>query len=358
MSELSRQLLKWYDHHARELPWRGQREAYAVWISEIMLQQTRVETVLPYFTRWMNIFPDAASLAEADQITVLKAWEGLGYYSRARNLHRCARILMDQYQGEFPRSIAELEKLPGIGAYTARAIASIAFGQDEATLDGNIRRVLSRYAGMRLPARSREGEKRLWQLAREHLTPGRAGDHNQALMDLGALVCLPRNPDCLSCPLSESCFARQNYMTDQLPNLEKRPPVPHYNVSAAVIHRGDRVLITQRPQQGLLGGLWEFPGGKQEAGETLEEALHREIMEELGARIVIHKALGVYRHAYTHFRVTVHAYDCSLNDSEPSVISVADLRWIDPHAALDYPMGKVDRMISRDLVTSVKASDT
>ena len=307
-------------------------------------------------SRWMERFPHLASLAEADQSEVLQAWEGLGYYSRARNLHNSARILMNQQRGEFPNSVIELEKLPGIGAYTARAIASIAFGQDEAALDGNIRRVLARYFGMKLPARSRVGEKRLWQLARDHLPRGKAGDYNQALMDLGALICLPRAPVCLRCPLNSFCFAFHNKLTDCLPNLDKRAPVPHYNVSAAVIHKGDKVLITKRPQNVLLGGMWEFPGGKQEPGETLEEALHREIMEEIGAEIIITSALDIYRHAYTHFRVTVHAYDCSLNGSEPSVVSVADMRWVKPPETLDYPMGKVDRLISRDLIACRKGT--
>lgn len=352
VSKFSRLLLDWYTENARSLPWRGSRNPYAVWISEIMLQQTRVETVIPYYQRWMKRYPDLASLAQAEQQEVLQIWEGLGYYSRARNIHRTARIINDEYEGKFPQSVRELEKLPGIGAYSSRAIASIAFGLDEATLDGNIRRVLSRVFNMQLPARSNEGKKQLWRIAQENLPAGKAAAYNQALMDLGATVCLPRRPACASCPSRSLCYANQHQITARLPNLEKPPPVPHYIVSAAVIRKGNKVLITQRPQKGLLGGLWEFPGGKQELGETLEESLHREIEEELGARIHIRKALGTYTHAYTHFRVTVHAFECSLKESEPKIVTVADMRWVNPRDTLNFPMGKVDRLISRDLIAS------
>jgi A/G-specific adenine glycosylase len=349
LTEISRRLLDWYRLQARQLPWRGQDNPYATWVSEIMLQQTRVDTVIPYFQRWMERFPTLEKLAAASEQEVLSAWEGLGYYSRARNLHKAARQVVDEYQGEIPRERAALERLPGIGRYTAGAITSIAFGQDEAALDGNIRRVLSRLFDMDEPAYSGAGQRRLWELARQHLPNGQAGDYNQALMDLGASLCSPHAPACLVCPLAELCQARQLGRQEELPVLKVRAPIPHYTVTAAVIRRGSQVLIARRPSKGLLGGLWEFPGGKVEPGEELPDGLMREIREELGTQILVGEAFGVYEHAYTHFKVTLHAFICSLNGQEPQALEASELRWVDPAELAQFPMGKIDRGIARRL---------
>jgi A/G-specific adenine glycosylase len=349
--EIARRLLDWYARHARTLPWRHQSaDPYAVWISEAMLQQTRVETVLFYYERWMARFPSLTVLAAATEQDVLQVWEGLGYYSRARNLHRAAQQVMDRFGGALPASRTELESLPGIGRYTAGAIASIAFGQDEPALDGNIKRVYSRLFNVDLPARSPEGERRLWALAAEHLPPGRAGDFNQALMDLGATICMPRNPSCLLCPLSALCQARELGVQADRPVLEARAPIPHYIVTAAVLRRDGSVLIARRPSHGLLGGLWEFPGGKLESGESLQQGLAREIREELGAEIEVGQPVGVYQHAFTHFRITLHAFHCVLTGSEPQPLEASELRWVPPADLVQFPMGKVDRMISQELV--------
>lgn len=342
-------LLDWYETHARQLPWRGSADPYAVWVSEIMLQQTRVETVIPYFERWMARFPTVSALATASQQEVLATWEGLGYYSRARNLHLAAQRLEAEQDGQLPRDAKALRRMPGIGRYTAGAIASIAFGLDEPTLDGNIRRVLARLFDVHLPARSPEGERRLWQLAAENLPPGRAGDYNQALMDLGATICTPRQPDCPNCPLVTHCEAYQLGVQEQRPVLTARETPPHYIVTAAVIQQGDRVLIAQRPADGLLGGLWEFPGGKIQPGEDLATCLRREIREELGAEIAVGGSLGVFRHAYTHFRVTLHAFHCRLAGGEPRPLEHRALAWVPPAELAVYPMGKLDRSISKQL---------
>jgi A/G-specific adenine glycosylase len=352
-TQLSRQLLTWYDRSARRLPWRGERDPYRIWISEIMLQQTRIETVIPYYQRWLERFPTLEDLASASQQEVLQAWEGLGYYSRARNLHRAARIIIIDLDGSFPTDRTALEQLPGIGRYTAGAIASIAFGQDEPALDGNIRRVLSRIMNLELPARSPQGERLLWQYARDHLPLGRAGDYNQALMDLGATICTPRAPACSTCPLENLCQARQLGVQEERPVGQARPAVPHYVVTAAVIHRNGRVLIAQRPEGGLLGGMWEFPGGKVEPGEDLPAGLRREILEELAVDIEVGEHFGVYEHAYTHFRVTLHAFSCQLVHGEPQAVEASDLRWVVPDDLRAYPMGKIDREISKRLVGSV-----
>ena len=347
--EISRRLLEWYRLQARQLPWRGQNDPYATWVSEIMLQQTRVDTVIPYYLRWMERFPTLEKLAAATEQEVLAVWEGLGYYSRARNLHHAARQVMAEYAGIIPTERTVLERLPGIGRYTAGAITSIAFGQDEAALDGNIRRVLARLFNVDEPAYSGAGQRRLWELARQNLPAGRAGDYNQALMDLGASLCTPRAPACLVCPLAEMCQARQLGRQEELPVLKARAPIPHYTVTAAVIRRGEQVLIARRPSKGLLGGLWEFPGGKVEPGEELPDGLKREIREELGTQILVGEACGVYEHAYTHFKVTLHAFISSLNGPEPQPLEASELRWVLPQELAQFPMGKIDRQISRRL---------
>lgn len=350
MSEtIAQLLLSWYRQNARQLPWRGSPDPYAVWVSEIMLQQTRVDTVIPYFQRWMARFPNVTALAEAPLDEVLRLWEGLGYYSRARNLHRAAQVVTAQYGGQLPAERAALEKLPGIGRYTAGAIASMAFGQDEAALDGNIRRVLARLFDVALPARSPAGEARLWELARQVLPPGEAGDFNQALMDLGSSICTPRSPACLVCPLTSLCRARQLGVQELRPVLEARSAVPHLTVTAAVLRRDSQVLIAQRPPQGLLGGMWEFPGGKLEPGESLPEGLRREIREELAAEIEVGEELGVFEHAYTHFRVTLHAFFCRLSAGEPTALEASQIRWVTVDELAAFPMGKIDRQISRRL---------
>lgn len=347
------ELLSWYARHARDLPWRANPDPYPVWVSEIMLQQTRVETVIPYFKRWMKRFPTISDLGKASQQEVLSLWEGLGYYSRARNLLRAAQIVIAEHGGELPRQPQALMKLPGIGRYTAGAIASIAYGFDEPALDGNIRRVLARAFNVEAPARSSNGERRLWELAAEHLPTGRAGEYNQALMDLGATVCTPGEPDCERCPLAGLCLARRLGIQEQRPVRLNKPPIPHHTVTAAIITRGARVLIAQRPADGLLGGLWEFPGGKLDDGEDLVDCLQREILEELGARIKVEIPLGVYQHAYTHYRVTLHAFCCTLtNGDQPRPLNADDLRWVTPAELSGYPMGKIDRQISNDLLSN------
>ena len=352
LTSFAKSLLKWYRTHARQLPWRGQNDPYAIWVSEIMLQQTRVETVIPYYQRWMERFPTLHHLAEAPLQEVLAAWEGLGYYSRARNLHQAAQLIVSR-GGVIPHTANALRKLPGVGRYTAGAIASIAFGENTPALDGNIRRVLARLFNVEEPARSPVGEARLWELAEAHLPDGYAGDYNQALMDLGSMLCTPRTPNCVVCPLAKMCIAYRLGIQAQRPVRAPKPSIPHLQVAAGVLAQDGRYLITQRPLQGLLGGLWEFPGGKQEPGEALPECLARELQEELGINVKVGEPLGVYRHAYTHFRVTVHTFQCRLlDDQEPKALQVHDLAWVAPSELKTYPMGKVDRQIASGLFTA------
>jgi A/G-specific adenine glycosylase len=351
LSPFSKNLLAWYQTNARELPWRLYSDPYGVWVSEIMLQQTRIETVIPYYQRWMRRLPTVFELASAPQQEILNLWEGLGYYSRARNIHKAAKILVRETNGQLPQTVKELRKLPGIGRYTAAAIASIAFGLNEPALDGNIRRVLSRVFDIKEPAGSNLGEKVLWKLAGENLPPGKAGDYNQAIMDLGSMICTPKSPDCPTCPVSELCQARILGIQEERPLPRPKRNIPHYTVTAAVFQKGGKVLIGQRPQNGLLGGMWEFPGGKQEPGEDLPTCLRREIAEELGVEIQVGESFGIYKHAYTHFRVTLHAFLCTLNGDQPLEKEHTELRWAVLSELEEFPMGKIDRQIASQLAS-------
>jgi len=347
--QIQDRLLAWAHAHRRDLPWRGERDPYRVWISEVMLQQTRVETVIPYYHRFLSRFPTLRSLAEAELDDVLKAWEGLGYYARARNLHRAARRVMEHHGGQLPADREALLALPGIGAYTVGAILSLAFGQDAAVLDGNVRRVLSRLLAIDGDPRSAATRRRLWNLAEALLPPGQAGPFNEALMDLGATVCTPRGPRCADCPLGEGCQGHQGGDPERYPTRVQRRPLPHYDVAAGVIWRGNQLLISKRHTDDLLGGLWELPGGTRESGETLEECLVREVREELGIEIAVGDLMMAVRHAYTHFRVTIHVFHCRYLSGQPQALGCADWRWVRPDELDDFAFPAADRRIISSL---------
>ncbi len=340
MPRLSSRLLAWYNKNKRPLPWRDHADVYAVWVSEIMLQQTRVETVIPYFENWMRLFPTAHALAKASEQDVLNAWEGLGYYSRARNLHKAAKIVVKDYGGNLPAELTDLIKLPGIGRYTAGAIASIAFGRDEPALDGNLKRVYARLFNMEEPIVSSKGEKLLWDIARQNLPKGKAGDFNQALMDLGAMICIPKNPRCLICPLTELCEAREMGTQELRPVMKPKKVVPHYIHAAGVIVKRGKVLLAQRPSSGLLAGMWEFPNGRV-GGDPAGE-LVKALESGYSLKVRRKEALGVLQHAYTHFKVIVHVFCCEFS----SAVNKKNLKWVSLKELDDYPMGKVDRQIA------------
>lgn len=340
MLRISSRLLNWYEKHKRTLPWRSSPDAYAVWISEIMLQQTRVETVIPYFQKWMWLFPTVQALASASERDVLSVWEGLGYYSRAHNLHNAAKIIANDFGGKLPKTVDELIKLPGIGRYTAGAIASIAFEKDEPVLDGNLKRVYARLLDVEVPVDSPTGEKLLWELARENLPKGRAGDYNQALMDLGATICIPKKPRCLICPLMRMCKAHQNGTQELRPVKKPRRPTPHHVHAAGIVIKRGRVLLAQRPSKGLLGGMWEFPNGRVDGDPA--EGLVKALKAGFSLKVRGREPLGIVQHAYTHFKVTVHAFRCELMESS----GTRGLKWVLLGDLEKYPMGKVDRQIA------------
>lgn len=356
-TQIAHALTAWHPEQQRALPWRdrpaGQRDAYPVWISEIMAQQTRIDTVVAYFERWMARFPTVQELAAADQQEVLKLWEGLGYYARARNLHRAAQIIVSEFQGDFPLTRKQVLALPGIGPYTAGAILSTAFGQAEPILDGNVKRVLARLWDDDRPITQRAVEKELWARARaivEAAQPGQAGVVNEGLMELGATVCTPGTPRCLLCPLADACMALAAGTQAQRPVIPKRKKTPHFDVTAGVIWQGEpfasRLLIAQRPEEGMLGGLWEFPGGKVEPDDLdLAACLRREIREELGMEIDVGPAVTTVKHAYTHFRITLHAFHARHTGGTPQAIDCADFRWIDLHELDDFPFPVTDTKI-------------
>ena len=306
----SRKLLDWYRYHHRKLPWRETRHPYRIWVSEIMLQQTTVAAVIPYYEKWLKTFPDVRSLARAPLRKVLKAWQGLGYYRRAMNLHKAARIIVGQFGGELPRDEETLRTLPGFGPYTTAAVLSLAFDRPCPVLDANVRRVAMRLLALENAAGSR-AEKAIMDFLNDCLPKDHPGLFNQAMMELGALVCRPAGPLCLLCPVVGFCRAFDRGIQEIIPPSKKQS-FQKVETVVAIIRDDGRYLIQQRPAQGLFAGLWEFPGGKKEWGETLEEALRREVREELGAEVQEAKFLFKVRHAYTRFLVTLYAYEVSL----------------------------------------------
>ena len=349
-SKIASHLVRWFKLYARPLPWRVDVDPYHVWISEIMLQQTRVETVKAYYERWMERFPEIHAVASANLQEVLKLWEGLGYYTRARNIKRTAEIICNHHSGKFPVDMKDLMQLPGIGRSTAGAIASIAYKQDAPILDGNVKRVIARIFNYHELVNVPKNEKELWCLTEQLLPYRQAGIFNQAVMELGETICLPKNPICTGCPIRTDCKANEVGIQGHLPVRSLKANVPLYVVVAAVLVERGKILLTQRPLEKLLGGLWEFPGGKVEEEETLQQALRREIMEELQIEVEIMDEIGVYRHAYTHFKVIVHAFLCSKGKGRINATEAPQMAWVQHDQFDGFPMGKVDRMIARDVM--------
>lgn len=326
-TEVATRLLAWYGRCGRDLPWRHNRDPYRIWLSEIMLQQTTVAAVIPYFERFLQRFPTVASLAAAPIEEVIAQWAGLGYYSRARNLHAAAQRVMAEHSGVFPADLEALQRLPGVGRSTAGAIFSIAFDRPGPILDGNVRRVLCRLFALEGDPRSAAADKQLWRWA-EALTPGQScHDYAQASMDLGATVCTPTTPDCPACPLEPLCQARKLGLEGELPRARAKKPIPTQTQVALLLSRQGRFLVRRRPLSGMLGGLWEFPGCEVLAGET-PAAAARELLRQLGLEGELQPAGGV-RHAYSHFRLELQLFSAKVAGPTASGES-APSAWFEP----------------------------
>jgi A/G-specific adenine glycosylase len=343
------ELLKWFDKEFRDLPWRQTNDPYAVWISEIMLQQTQVKTVIPYYHRFLEAFPSVYDLSRANLSHVLKLWEGLGYYARARNMHKAAKILTDRFDGHIPVTQKEIETLPGIGPYTAAAILSIAFDKPLAVVDGNVNRVLARLFRVSIDPKSPEGKPLFAALAGDLLSPRRPGDHNQALMELGAILCKSRSPRCESCPVHSHCEAARHNEQNQFPIRTPRKPRPHHHIAVGIIWDLDKLLIARRHEDAMLGGLWEFPGGKMESGEDAKTTVQREIQEELGLEVEVGDHLATIEHGYTHFTITLMAYHCRYLGGTPQALGCSEWKWIHPEQLSDYAFPRANRKILEQL---------
>lgn len=348
---IAERLLEWYGSAKRDLPWRDTDDPYKIWISEIMLQQTRVDTVIPYYHNFLEAFPTVYDLAEASQQQVLKQWEGLGYYSRGRNLHDAAKTVVQEFQGEIPSTHKEITSLKGIGPYTAAAVLSIAFDKTYAVVDGNVLRVITRLFGIPDDIRSGATKKEVQQIADNLIPDTHPGDFNQAVMELGATVCAPKNPQCESCPLSVDCTAYNTAQTETIPYKSPAKKVPHHQIAVGmIVDQQNRLLIALRPQNAMLGGLWEFPGGKKENGETIRQTAARELREELGVEVDVLGHFKTLKHAYSHFKITLHAYWCRIVSGTPEPRSGEKIEWVTLDEIEAYPFPKANKSLIEDLL--------
>jgi A/G-specific adenine glycosylase len=335
-------LIEWYRENQRLLPWRETRDPYHIWVSEVMLQQTQVKTVIDYYLNFIHRFPTLPSLAMADLQEVLKRWEGLGYYARARNLHRAVRIVVAQHGGTVPDDLDAFLQLPGVGDYIGAAVQSIAFGRPFAVVDGNVKRVLARLACIDTPVNLPAAHKVFKPLAERLLDRNRPEIFNQALMELGALVCRPETPDCPHCPLAADCLSFKKNEIGNYPLREKTKPTPTHAIAVGVVFRDDKVLITRRAPEGLLGGLWEFPGGKIIRKEDAPAACKREIEEETGLDIEVVEALTTVKHAYTHFKINMAVFICRYVSGKVRLAGPVAYRWISIDELDQYPFPKAN----------------
>ncbi len=325
---MSRDLLAWFADAQRDLPWRRTRDPYRIWVSEVMLQQTQVRTVIPYYERFVARYPTVTSLSAAPLDDVLKLWEGLGYYARARNLHAAARIVVGDHDGRVPREPERFAALPGVGDYILAAVMSIAFDSPLAAIDGNVKRVVARAFGIDDAVDRPAGARAVLAASQQLLDRQAPGAFNQAMMELGALVCRPRQPACDACPWETTCVAHGEGREEALPLKSARKAVPMARIAVGVVARGDHVLITKRAESAMLGGLWEFPGGKIRDGESSEAACKREIREETGLDVEVVQRVTTVKHAYSHLKVEIDVYRCRHRKGRVRLQGPVDHRWI------------------------------
>ncbi len=339
---LRKRLLAWYEKCRRSLPWRDTTDPWAIWVSEVMLQQTRVAAAVPYYLRFMKRFPTPRHLADADLQMVLKGWEGLGYYSRARNLHRAACQVVSRFHGEVPRDPEDFRSLPGVGDYISAAVMSIAFGHAIAVVDGNVKRVLSRLLEMGVPVNAANAHKLFQVPAQDLLCPDHPAAFNQAVMELGALVCHPKRPECEICPLSDLCLSYRHQTTTDYPKRKAKGKVPHRHQSIAVIEKNGKMLVVQRPDNGLLAGLWEFPAFDAIDGRTDMKDFQKIVASETGLTTTVERVLKRIRHAYTHFTLTCDVYLCRYAKGRVRLKNIKGHRWTTLRGVRRLPLHKVN----------------
>ena len=339
--EIRRALLTWYRANRRDLPWRRSDDPYAIWISEAMLQQTRVETVIPYYERFLARFPDVRTLASADLDDVLGVWAGLGYYSRARNLRRAAQVVVDEFDAELPRDVDGLRSLPGVGPYTAGAVASIAFDRPEPIVDGNVARVLARLFDIREEVSQPAVARRLWEIAGELVVGRSPGDLNQALMELGATLCVPRAPRCLACPLLRQCAAYAAGDPQSLPVRGSKARPRRIEATAALVLRRGKALAVRRPPSGLLGGLWELPGDDLIEKERPGAGIVRGLRERVGLSVSGPKRIGAVEHVFTHRILRLHVFRCEAGSGRTRLSGFDSHRWLALGALRELPHASV-----------------
>ena len=340
---VQKKLIRWYAHHHRRLPWRDTGDPYAIWISEVMLQQTQVATAIPYYERFLKRFPSPAALAVADLDDVLKMWEGLGYYSRARNLHRAAGIVVAEHHGTVPDDPIAFRALPGVGDYIAAAVLSIAFGRVMAVVDGNVKRVLARLLEEATPVNHSSAHKIFKGYADKLICPRQPSVFNQAMMELGALICRPKTPDCDHCPVSEECLAYRHHTTGLFPKRIEAKKKPRRHQAITVILKGEKMLVVQRPKDGLLGGLWEFPAIERRSGKDVTpKTLRDNLLAEVGLKIERLERFARIRHAYTHFSLTADVYLCRWQSGRVRLRTARQHRWVSWRGLHRLPLHKAN----------------
>ena len=351
-------LIDWYNAHQRELPWRIHPHPYHTLICEFMAQQTQINTLIPYYERWLIKYPTIQDVANSSEDSILKSWEGLGYYSRARNLHKTCQVITNDYNAVVPDSPDILLSLPGVGPYISAAVASIAYEIPVAVVDGNVLRVFTRLYGLFDDIGKDKTKQTIQKRLNQDIQQYQPSVFNQGLMELGATICTPKKPNCIQCPLSSICYAKNMDQTETLPIKSKKAPIPHHTVVVAIIKNNqDHFLITKRKKNQLLGGLWEFPGGKVKSNETLEDALHREIKEEVNLDIKINGFLCKVDHAYSHFKITMHAFICDVIDpSNLSCKSADDYSWINVTQLDEFAFPKANSVVIAHLNTKDKST--
>lgn len=354
--EIRSQLLTWFDTHRRDLPWRRTKDPYAIWLSEVMLQQTQVKTVVPYWERFLSAFPTVHALARAPLPDVLALWRGLGYYSRARHLHQASRDLVRDHAGQLPSTARALMKLPGFGRYTAGAVASIAFGETTPVVDGNVFRVLSRLCALTGNRGDRDIEARVWSIAGEWVDPRRPGDWNQALMELGATICRTADPLCLLCPLAPACQARRLGLVQRCSSPKPQPKRNHIHWSVAVLRRKDRLLFARRHESGLFGGLWEMPvvelDPRTSDRSQLHQALGRLWQKRIGIPFKVVRPLGTVHRTLTHRELTLHLFQVCSGGTPRSLDGYSEVRWVNEDDARTLA---VSTAMSKALEAAVQA---